>query len=69
MIGSWKSWNVNPLEWWYPFSAFAMYLPTKSCGRWQSMHLATAWCELLSQLSYCGRMMWQFTQALGSELR
>jgi hypothetical protein len=65
-IGSWKSWNVKPFEWWYPFSAFAKYLRTKVWGRWQSTQVACAWCGPFVHDAYSSFMMWQFLHARGS---
>jgi hypothetical protein len=46
--------------------AFATYLPTKSCGRWQSTQPAAPWCGPFVQELYWSFMMWQFLQARGS---
>jgi hypothetical protein len=43
--------SVKASEWFQPFSAFAVYLPRKSCGRWQSTQVAWAWWLDFYQLS------------------
>jgi hypothetical protein len=57
---------VKPFEWWYPFSALARYLPTKSCGRWHWTQVAAPWCGPFAHDAYSSFMMWQFAQARGS---
>ena len=45
------------------------YLPTKPCGVWQSLQIATARWLAFSQPSYCSFMTWQLAQAAGSLVR
>ncbi len=68
-MGSGKSCIVNTRLWFQPLRPFASHLDRPDGGRWQSTQVATVWWLAFCQASYCGFMMWQFTQARGSVLR